>query len=79
MVSSPLSRMLGAIGAMSRALDLVSGPLQTPVMPWQMLLFGSSPVVKVMAPRTVARHGMTPTVDIVMLFSQPPRPVLGSR
>lgn len=79
MASSPLSRMLGVIGAMSRALDLVSDRLPIPEIPWQMLLFGLSQVVKVMALRTVVRHDTTPTVGIAMLFSQPPKPVLGSR
>lgn len=79
MAFSQLSRMPGVIGAMLRALALESVLLGTLAMTWRMRSSGSSLVVKVMVLLIPLHLAMMHTVDIVMLCSRLPRPVLGSR
>jgi hypothetical protein len=69
MESSPPSKMLGAIGVMSKEPGLVFGRQQAPVMPWLMPSSGLSLVARVMVLRIVARLGMMLTADIRMRFN----------
>lgn len=70
MASSPLSRMHGVTGAMSREPDSGLDIPRIRVILWKMRLSGLSLVASVMAHRTVHQRGMMRIAAKAMLFSR---------
>jgi hypothetical protein len=79
MASSPQARLNGATGAMLRELDLEFAQLPTPVTSWSTPSFGSSLVVRAMAPLTRVLSVTTLTVVPLLPFSRLLRLAPGSR